>query len=89
MRSILIGWGWTGIYRLKGHIYPFMVHESYMQMLSMPEDVSAHTVTICNMQFKVSPDVIIKLLGITHVLEVATKAEGMRELEDIHHLLVP
>lgn len=33
--------------------------------------------TVCNVRFEVSSSIISKLLGITHVPEASTKAEGM------------
>lgn len=54
---------------LRGKIYPFMVHELYMQMQHMSHDANTHTVFVLGVQLEISMDLFANLLGIPWVFE--------------------
>lgn len=72
MRSIFVSCVWTIIYRLRGLIYLGMVRDFYVQMSFILENASSHSVTICDVQFEMSLDVIVQLLGMSGASESST-----------------
>lgn len=76
LRFMFVSRGWTNICQLRGSIYPSMVQEFYMEMLSMTQDASSHTVTVCNIQFEISADVIAHLLGLHRISKASSTVDA-------------
>lgn len=68
--------------RLRGQIYPLMVRDFYVQMLSMFQNASCHTVTVHDVTFKVSLNMIAQLLEMFHASKPSTTTQST-EVEQV------